>query len=89
MLISPPPHRRIYSIEDLAQLIYDLRAVNPHARIGVKLVSSASVGIIATGVAKAGADVIDRRARRWHWRIAHHFHQEHGAFRGSGLARCT
>ena len=58
MLISPPPHHDIYSIEDLAQLIYDLRAVNPQARIGVKLVSSAGVGIIATGVAKAGADVI-------------------------------
>ena len=58
MLISPPPHHDIYSIEDLAQLIYDVRAVNPHARIGVKLVSSAGVGIIATGVAKAGADVI-------------------------------
>src|SRR6266436_1271575 len=58
MLISPPPHHDIYSIEDLAQLIYDLRAVNPRARIGVKLVSSAGVGIIATGVAKAGADVI-------------------------------
>ena len=57
-LISPPPHHDIYSIEDLAQLIYDLRAVNPHARIGVKLVSSTGVGIIATGVAKAGADVI-------------------------------
>ena len=57
-LISPPPHHDIYSIEDLAQLIYDLRAVNPRARIGVKLVSSAGVGIIATGVAKAGADVI-------------------------------
>ena len=58
MLISPPPHHDIYSIEDLAQLIYDLRAINPRARIGVKLVSSAGVGIIATGVAKAGADVI-------------------------------
>jgi glutamate synthase (ferredoxin) len=58
MLISPPPHHDIYSIEDLAQLIYDLRAVNPHARIGVKLVSSGGVGIIATGVAKAGADVV-------------------------------
>ena len=58
MLISPPPHHDIYSIEDLAQLIYDLRAVNPRARIGVKLVASAGVGIIATGVAKAGADVI-------------------------------
>src|SRR3977135_2881049 len=57
-LISPPPHHDIYSIEDLAQLIYDLRAVNPHARIGVKLVSSAGVGIMATGVAKGGADVI-------------------------------
>src|SRR5713101_9802061 len=57
-LISPPPHHDIYSIEDLAQLIYDLRAINPRARIGVKLVASAGVGIIATGVAKAGADVI-------------------------------
>jgi len=57
-LISPPPHHDIYSIEDLAQLIYDLRAVNPNARIGVKLVSSSGVGVIAAGVAKAGADVI-------------------------------
>src|SRR6266700_3889628 len=57
-LISPPPHHDIYSIEDLAQLIQDLRAVNPRARIGVKLVSGAGVGIIAAGVAKAGADVI-------------------------------
>ena len=57
-LISPPPHHDIYSIEDLAQLIYDLREVNPYARIGVKLVASAGVGVIATGVAKAGADVI-------------------------------
>ena len=57
-LISPPPHHDIYSIEDLAQLIHDLRAVNPSARIGVKLVSGAGVGIIAAGVAKAGADVI-------------------------------
>ena len=57
-LISPPPHHDIYSIEDLAQLIYDLHSVNPRARIGVKLVSGAGVGIIAAGVAKAGADVI-------------------------------
>jgi glutamate synthase domain-containing protein 2/glutamate synthase domain-containing protein 1/glutamate synthase domain-containing protein 3 len=57
-LISPPPHHDIYSIEDLAQLIHDLRTVNPRARIGVKLVSGAGVGIIAAGVAKAGADVI-------------------------------
>ncbi len=58
MLISPPPHHDTYSVEDLEQLIYDLRAVNPQARIGVKLVSSTGVGIVATGVAKAGADVI-------------------------------
>jgi glutamate synthase (ferredoxin) len=57
-LISPPPHHDIYSIEDLAQLIHDLRAVNPRARIGVKLVSGTGVGVIAAGVAKAGADVI-------------------------------
>ena len=57
-LISPPPHHDIYSIEDLEQLIYDLRAVNPHARIGVKLVSSTGVGIVATGATKAGADLI-------------------------------
>src|SRR5207249_9803667 len=62
VLISPPPHHDIYSIEDLAQLIYDLRAVNPRARIGVKLVASTGVGIIAAGVAKAGADVITIRA---------------------------
>jgi glutamate synthase (ferredoxin) len=57
-LISPPPHHDIYSIEDLAQLIHDLRAVNPQARIGVKLVSGTGIGVIAAGVAKAGADVI-------------------------------
>jgi glutamate synthase (ferredoxin) len=57
-LISPPPHHDIYSIEDLEQLIHDLRQVNPSARIGVKLVAGAGVGIIAAGVAKAGADVI-------------------------------
>lgn len=57
-LISPPPHHDIYSIEDLAQLIHDLRAVNPHARVGVKLVSGTGIGVIAAGVAKAGADVI-------------------------------
>jgi glutamate synthase domain-containing protein 2/glutamate synthase domain-containing protein 1/glutamate synthase domain-containing protein 3 len=57
-LISPPPHHDIYSIEDLAQLIHDLRAVNPRARVGVKLVSGSGVGIIAAGVAKAGANVI-------------------------------
>jgi glutamate synthase (NADPH/NADH) large chain/glutamate synthase (ferredoxin) len=57
-LISPPPHHDIYSIEDLAQLIHDLHAVNPQARIGVKLVSGTGIGVIAAGVAKAGANVI-------------------------------
>jgi glutamate synthase (NADPH/NADH) large chain len=57
-LISPPPHHDIYSIEDLAQLIFDLKQVNPDARISVKLVSSAGVGTIAAGVAKAYADRI-------------------------------
>jgi glutamate synthase domain-containing protein 2/glutamate synthase domain-containing protein 1/glutamate synthase domain-containing protein 3 len=56
--ISPPPHHDIYSIEDLAQLIADLRAINPGARIGVKLVASRGVGTIAAGVAKAGATYI-------------------------------
>lgn len=57
-LISPPPHHDIYSIEDLAQLIHDLKTINPYARINVKLVSSTGVGTIATGVVKAGADVV-------------------------------
>ena len=57
-LISPPPHHDIYSIEDLAQLIYDLKQINPHARVGVKLVASSGVGTIAAGVAKAKADII-------------------------------
>ncbi len=58
MLISPPPHHDIYSIEDLAQLIYDLRCANPDARISVKLVSEVGVGTIAAGVAKARADMV-------------------------------
>jgi len=57
-LISPPPHHDIYSIEDLAQLIYDLKQINPRARVCVKLVSAAGIGTIAAGVAKAHADVI-------------------------------
>ncbi len=57
-LISPPPHHDIYSIEDLAQLIYDLKRVNPFARVGVKLVSEAGVGTVAAGVAKAYADYV-------------------------------
>ncbi len=57
-LISPPPHHDIYSIEDLAQLVYDLKCANPAARVSVKLVSEAGVGTIAAGVAKAHADVV-------------------------------
>ncbi len=57
-LISPPPHHDIYSIEDLAQLIYDCKQINPRARVCVKLVSSAGIGTVAAGVAKAHADVI-------------------------------
>jgi glutamate synthase (ferredoxin) len=57
-LISPPPHHDIYSIEDLAQLIYDLRQINPTAAVSVKLVAEAGVGTVAAGVAKGGADVI-------------------------------
>jgi glutamate synthase (ferredoxin) len=57
-LISPPPHHDIYSIEDLAQLIYDLKQVNPQARVGVKLVAESGVGTVAAGVAKAYADYI-------------------------------
>jgi glutamate synthase (ferredoxin) len=57
-LISPPPHHDIYSIEDLAQLIYDLKRVNARAKVGVKLVSSCGVGTVAAGVAKAYADFI-------------------------------
>ena len=58
MLISPPPHHDIYSIEDLAQLIYDLKQINPEARVCVKLVAMTGIGAIAAGVAKAKADVI-------------------------------
>lgn len=57
-LISPPPHHDIYSIEDLAQLIFDLKNVNPAAKVSVKLVAASGVGTIAAGVAKAGADII-------------------------------
>ena len=57
-LISPPPHHDIYSIEDLSQLIFDLKNVNPHARVSVKLVSEVGVGTIAAGVSKARADMV-------------------------------
>lgn len=55
-LISPPPHHDIYSIEDLAQLIYDLKSSNPGARVSVKLVSENNVGVVASGVVKGHAD---------------------------------
>ena len=57
-LISPPPHHDIYSIEDLAQLIYDLKQINPVAKVCVKLVAQSGIGTVAAGVAKAKADVI-------------------------------
>ncbi len=57
-LISPPPHHDIYSIEDLAQLIFDMKNINKQARVGVKLVAGHGVGTVAAGVAKAYADVI-------------------------------
>ena len=57
-LISPPPHHDIYSIEDLAQLIHDLKRANPAARVSVKLVSEAGVGTVAAGVVKGKADVV-------------------------------
>nr|QCI08451.1 glutamate synthase [Spermothamnion repens] len=57
-LISPPPHHDIYSIEDLAQLIFDLHQINPHAKVSVKLVASVGIGTIAAGVAKGNADII-------------------------------
>jgi len=57
-LISPPPHHDIYSIEDLAQLIYDLKNVNPRAQVSVKLVAEVGVGVVAAGVAKAHSDLV-------------------------------
>ena len=70
-LISPPPHHDIYSIEDLKQLIYDLRCANPEARVSVKLVAEVGVGTVAAGVAKANADhVLISGPRRRHGRLA-------------------
>nr|CAB3458853.1 unnamed protein product [Digitaria exilis] len=63
-LISPPPHHDIYSIEDLAQLIYDLHQINPKAKVSVKLVAEAGIGTVASGVAKANADIIQREELR-------------------------
>jgi glutamate synthase domain-containing protein 2 len=77
-LISPPPHHDIYSIADLAQLIYDLKNTNPQARISVKLVSEIGVGTVAAGVAKAHRCCVDFRRQRWHGSIAAEFDQARG-----------
>ena len=78
-LISPPPHHDIYSIEDLAQLIYDLKCSNPGVRVSVKLVAEVGVGTIAAGVAKANADeVLNQRARRRNRRKPAFFHKTYG-----------
>ena len=84
-LISPPPHHDIYSIEDLAQLIYDLKNANPAARISVKLVSEVGVGTIAAGVAKAARRPHSHFGRCGrHRRLAPHQHQARGAAVGAG-----
>jgi glutamate synthase (ferredoxin) len=87
-LISPPPHHDIYSIEDLAQLIFDLKEVNPRAKVCVKLVSSSGVGTVAAGVAKAYADVILVSGTRGrHRRLAASLHQERGLVLGDRHSR--
>ena len=86
-LISPPPHHDIYSIEDLAELIHDLKNSNRDARISVKLVSEVGVGTIAAGVAKAHADVVlISRLRRRHRRFAADFDQARRACRGNSAS---
>ena len=78
-LISPPPHHDIYSIEDLAELIHDLKNANHHARISVKLVAEVGVGTIAAGVAKGACGCrADQRLRRRHRRVAADQHQACG-----------
>ncbi len=90
MLISPPPHHDIYSIEDLAQLIYDLRAVNPQARIGVKLVASARSWHHRHRSGQGWSRCHHhQRSRRRHRRIADYFDQEHRHSVGSRSARCA
>ena len=74
-LISPPPHHDIYSIEDLAQLIHDLKTVNPRARVGVKLVAESGVGTVAAGVAKAYADYVLIAGHNGDRRVAALLHQ--------------
>lgn len=69
-LISPPPHHDIYSIEDLAELIYDLKCANPNARISVKLVSEVGVGVVASGVAKV-SDIIQSLLNKVQGRISY------------------
>ena len=71
-LISPPPHHDIYSIEDLAQLIYDLHQINPAAGVSVKLVSEVGIGTVASGVTKAGADIIQVHSTIY-MRLLHNF----------------
>ena len=83
-LISPPPHHDIYSIEDLEQLLYDLRCANPRARLSVKLVSEVGVGTVAAGVVKAGAATRARlRRQRRHGRLAAHVDQARRAAVGA------
>ena len=83
-LISPPPHHDIYSIEDLAQLIHDLKNANPRARISVKLVAEVGVGTVAAGVAKAHTDVVlISRPRRRHRRQPAHLASSTPASPGS------
>ena len=87
-LISPPPHHDIYSIEDLAQLIYDLKNANKHARINVKLVSEVGVGTIAAGVAKGHADVIlISGTSGWNGSIPAKQHTPRGTSLGTGHSR--
>ena len=82
-LISPPPHHDIYSIEDLAQLIFDLKNVNPRADVSVKLVSEVGVGTVAAGVSKGRADHVTISGyRRRHGRLAAHLDQARGLARG-------
>ncbi|MFT4058624.1 MAG: glutamate synthase-related protein [Legionella sp.] len=85
--ISPPPHHDIYSIEDLAQLIYDIKTVNPKVKVAVKLVASQGIGAIAVGVAKAGADVINIAANSGGTGAAQQSSIKHAGFPGElGLA---
>jgi glutamate synthase domain-containing protein 2 len=86
-LISPPPHHDIYSIEDLAQLIHDLKNANPEADVSVKLVSELGVGVVAAGVAKCKSRPHPhRRLRGWNWRVQVDWHQE--CWGSMGIGSC-